>query len=346
MLNRKTKHPEQFVFTGDDNSCPTEMQLFQYHSETYSETRDVQAEELSQARSADKILWLNLHGISEVETVKAVCRQFSIENLTIQDILDTSQRPKFQVYDHYIFLTLKSALPTTDGFHTEQISFVVGNNFLLSFQEKKADHFEHIRYRIRENSGLVRKKNSDFLLYLMLESVFDNYFKALSDLEVQTEKLKLNDISKDPSPDLLYKLELFRQYIHKARKSILPVKELAIKTEGQFTDLLQKENKKYFAELKDLSLSLTDICEQIELSLDRETNLFFSIQGHRMNQIMKTLTIVAAVFIPLTFIAGIYGMNFDHIPELHWNYGYWGVWLINILIVIWMLIYFRKKHWF
>jgi magnesium transporter len=180
---------------------------------------------------------------------------------------------------------------------------------------------------------------------LLLESVLDNYFKVLEKMELEIENFNISDISKDPSPEILLSVERYRKYLHTVKKSIIPVRDFASSADGVAKEFVKKEHLKYYAEIKDMAMSLIDSCERLEMSLEREINLFFSVQGHRMNQVMKTLTIVATVFIPLTFIAGIYGMNFDNIPELHWQYGYWGVWIISVLTAVAMMYYFKKKRW-
>jgi len=217
---------------------------------------------------------------------------------------------------------------------------------LVSFQEKKADYFDHIRLRLRNQVGIIRERGSDYLLYLLLESILDNYFKTIHDIEVKIEQLGLIDMGEDPSPMTLKTIEFYKRQVHQIKKTLIPMKEFVAKVEREKFGFIHEKHIKYFYELRDLCLSLIDDCEYLEVKLESHINLFFSMQGHRMNQVMKTLTIVATIFIPLTFIAGIYGMNFTNMPELNWEWGYFGVWLIIVLTFIGMFLYFKKKKWY
>ena len=186
----------------------------------------------------------------------------------------------------------------------------------------------------------------DYLLYTMLEAILDNYFKTLTKLDEDTEKFNFTNTKKEPSPNALEIIENNKKLINFIKKSILPIKEFTQLVERAECQAVQKNNLKYFAEIKDLCLTLIDNCDMILSSLESKSNLFFSVQGHRMNQVMKTLTIVSTIFIPLTFIAGIYGMNFSNMPELKWKYGSFAIWIIIIIVFFTMIMYFRRKKWF
>jgi len=269
-----------------------------------------------------------------------------IHTLAIQDILDVNQRPKFQEFENFSFLTLKSITPADKEMLTEQISFVFNEKYLISFQERKADYFNHIRQRLRDDIGIIRERGSDYLLSAMLEAILDNYFRTITLLDDEIGNLNLTGMRKMSSPDVLGIIENHKKFVSFIKRSILPIKEFTIVTERGDVQFIQKRHLKYFLEIKDLCLTLVESCDALLASLESNTNLFFSLQGHRMNQIMKTLTIVATIFIPLTFIVGIYGMNFLNMPELKWKYGYPLVWLIILLISLGMVIYFRNKKWF
>jgi magnesium transporter len=180
----------------------------------------------------------------------------------------------------------------------------------------------------------------------MLESILDNYFKTLNQLDSEIEELNLTDPDKELSPGVLVMIENHKKFVHFIKKSILPIKEFTQIIERGENKYIEKRHLKYFLEIKDLCLTLIDSCDIILASLESNTNLFFSVQGHRMNQIVKTLTIVSTVFIPLTFIAGIYGMNFVHMPELHWKYGYPAVWILLVIIFAGMIIFLKRRKWF
>jgi magnesium transporter len=347
ILNRKKVNPSVLVYTGEKHADTLSLQLFKYNQDDCAEDSNYSQEKFLGFQQDEYQYWLNIHGLHETELIKNVCAKMRVHNLAIQDILDINQRPKLQEYSEHLFFTLKSIIPGEDSLiEQEQLSFILGSNFLVSFQEKKADYFDHIRERLRKKVGIIRERSSDYLLFLLLESILDNYFKTINNIESKIEELGILDIDKDPSPHVLKTIELNKRQIHQIKKTILPIKEFVIKIERERFNYIQEKHLKYFLELRDLCLLLIDNCEQIEVRLESNINLFFSIQGHRMNQVMKTLTIVATIFIPLTFIAGIYGMNFSNMPELSWKWGYFGVWFVIVIVFIGMLVYFKRKKWF
>lgn len=347
ILNRKKINPSSPIFTGIKLVEEVSSQLFTYKQDAHTEDPNYNLNNFKGFRKNDQRYWLNIYGLHETEKINNIGKALKIHDLSIQDILDINQRPKFQEYDDYWFFTLKSISPSDNStIEIEQLSFILGSNYLVSFQERKADYFDHIRKRIRNNVGIICERSSDYLLFLMLESILDNYFKTVNKIENQVEEMGISDINADPSPMALKTIELNKRQIHLIKKTLIPIKEFVTKIEREKFGFIQEKHIKYFYELKDLCLSLIDDCEQIEIRLESHTNLFFSVQGHRMNQVMKTLTVVATIFIPLTFVAGIYGMNFTNMPELNWKWGYLSVWVGMFIIFIGMLFYFRKKKWF
>lgn len=347
ILNRKKVNRTIPFYTGIEHDNISHLQLFKYNGDEYFENTTFSIDDITNIEDKSYTHWLNIHGLHEVEKINQICSKLNIHNLVVQDILDVNQRAKVEEYDGYWFFTLKSMMPKDEEeFEQEQLSFIVNNGYLVSFQERKGDHFEHIRERLRKNIGIVRQRGSDYLLYLLLEAILDNYFKTTSSIEQQIDDLGLNSIESDPSPSTLQTIENYKKQIFSIKRTLLPVKEIISRIERKQFDFIQDKHLKYYLDLKDLCLSLIDDCDDIYVRLESSSNLFFSVQGHRMNQVMKTLTVVATIFIPLTFIAGVYGMNFVNMPELHWQWGYWGVWGIMILVLLVMLTYFKRKRWF
>ncbi len=345
-LSRKKNDPYKYTFTGEAKVEATDIQLFKYSEKGCLESKGIAPEDLRQFDQDGNIYWLNTYGLNETETIASICEKQGIHSLAIQDILDVSQRPKFQEYENFSFLTLKSIVPAENKMLTEQISFVFGPHFLMSFQERKADFFEHLRVRLRENKGVLRERAADYLLYSMLEAILDNYFTTLNKVDEEIEKFNFTDTRKEPSPYALELIENQKKFAHFIKKSILPIKEFSQTVERGDCRYIEAQSIKYFSEIKDLCLTLIDSCDMILAALESATNLFFSMQGHRMNQVIKTLTIVSTIFIPLSFIAGVYGMNFKYMPELEWKYGYLGIWGIIILTFLVMVIFLRRKKWF
>jgi len=345
LLNRKKTDPHTFIFTGEPSPEAPQMHRFYYREGWCREVEPASLEELDNLQAEQGINWLNVYGLSDVALIAGICQQQGIDNLVIQDILDINQRPKFQAYENYHFLTIKTTVPAAEEMTIEQISFVFNRHYLISFQEKKADYFDHIRYRLREKKGVIRSRRPDFLLYTMLEAILDNYFKSLERINLDIEKLNQQSIQSNASPEVLEQIEKHRRAVQFIKNAIQPIREFTLTIERKLVPFIEKENFKFFQEIKDLCLTLLDDCVTLFTLLDSSTNLFFSVQGHRMNQVMKTLTIVATIFIPLTFLAGIYGMNFRYMPELEWRYGYAMLWLAVVLIFLLMLVYFKRKKW-
>lgn len=346
LLNRKKSDPDKFIFTGTYTVDHPDIQLFKYNKDNCIENKDMAVSDIENFDSNGYCNWLNIYGLNDSDAIASICRKQGVDSLVIQDILDINQRPKFQEFDTYSFLTIKSTLPSDADMIVEQISFVFGKNFLISFQERKADYFDHLRFRLREYKGIIRDRGSDYLLYAMLEAILDNYFKTLEIIDSEADKLNLANINEDPDPSILEKIEKHKKFVYFIKKAIHPIKEFIAIIERETSQYIEGRNLNYFLEIKDLCLTLIDRCDTIISSLESSANLFFSVQGHRMNQVMKTLTVVATIFIPLTFIAGIYGMNFTNMPELQWKYGYAAIWVVILIVLISMIIYFKRKKWF
>ena len=346
-LNRKKTNPLNFEYTGVQYEKDIAIQLFEYNKDQLTEVKNISDSEFTNFSNLTKQYWLNIHGIHHVEIIENICKKIGIHHLAIQDILDVNQRPKFQKYDDYWFFSIKSMLPSkTNNIKSEQISFILGENFLVSFQERKANHFEHIRRRLREKVGIIHEQSADYLLYLLLESILDNYFKTIDKIEDEVDAFNILELNSDPSPTVLKEIEVYKNQIYSLKKTISPIKEFILIIEREEFNLINQQHIKYYLELKDLCLTLLDNCTKLEERLESNINFFFSVQGHRMNQVMKTLTVVSSIFIPLTFIAGVYGMNFMNMPELNSKWGYFVVLGVMLAIFLMMLHYFKKKNWF
>ncbi|MDD4748270.1 MAG: magnesium/cobalt transporter CorA [Salinivirgaceae bacterium] len=347
FLDRKKGNPLKPVYTGIKHVENVKIQLFEYNEHQFVEDSQYDVRKFNGFEKDDSIYWLNVHGLHDVDIIKGICAQLNVHNLSVQDILDINQRPKLQVYEKHLFFTLKSILPNNEeGIEQEQLNFILGPNYVVSFQEKEADYFEHIRNNIRTNQGIVRQRGSDYLLYQMFESILDNYFKSVYKIETRVDEQTMVDMEDNSTPFSLRSIETLRRQVHQIKKVIIPMKDFVTKIERDDSLFIQEKHRKYFFELKDLCLTLIDDCDQLGVRLEGQTNLFFSVQGHRMNEVMKTLTMVATIFIPLTFVVGVYGMNFVYMPELNMRWGYFGVWFIMAILFVGMVIYFKRKRWF
>jgi len=343
--------PNHLEYTGKHKKYESEMQLFVYDDSEYAEYKDLEVSDFKDSINHKKNNWLNLHGLNEIEIIQAIGDFFKIDNFLLSDILNTTRRTKLEESTNSLFFNIKSILPTenSDNISVEQISFMLKDGVLISFQEKRSDFFTHIRERIRKHTGIVRTKKVDFLLYLLLDVIMENFYITIENVEDKVEDLiSLSKESDDP--EILVRIEKHRDNYNFLKRSIIPLRDslngiISLK-EDDVCDVVEMGSYVYFSRLYQKSL---DLLEQIESDmgiLESASNFFFSSQAHKMNEIMKTLTIVSAIFIPLTFLAGIYGMNFENIPELKYQNGYFTLIGIMFLLVIGLIFYFKKRKWF
>lgn len=337
-------------YTGIHKENATEMQLFVYDELTVKEFQKMKLVDFTQNKEHAKCNWLNLHGLNNVELIESITSQLNINSVLVADILNIHRGTKYVDQDDTLFFSIKSILPSKDASITiEQISFLVQGNVLVSFQEKRGDFFTHIRERITDNIGIVRKKKVDYLLYLLLDAIIENFYitieKKEDDIEVLVAKSKKAD-----DPKVMENIEEMREIFHLLKRAIVPVKEslFTIKTTKEDAEFLiiEEGNYLYFDRLHQKTIELLDQIEYDLNMLESASNFFYTTQNHKMNEVMKTLTVISSVFLPLTFIVCVYGMNFENMPEIKMQNGYFVVLGLMVLIVLLMLYYFKRKHWF
>lgn len=343
--------PLHLEYTGIHKDSESEMQLFVYDDLTLTEFEKINVADFDESIAIQKTNWLNLHGLNDPKLITSLGDYFSIDSYLMADILNTTKRTKLEEQQEVLFFNIKSLLPkeNSDTIQTEQISFLIKEGVLISFQEKRSDFFTHIRERIRTHTGIVRTKKADYLLYILLDAVMENFYITLEHEEDKVEEL-INLSKNSDNPIILERIEKHRDNFNLLKRSIIPLRDSlydikSIKDDNVF-NLIENDNFSFFARLYQKSLELLEQIESDTGALDSASNFFFSEQTHKMNEIMKTLTIVSAIFIPLTFIVGVYGMNFEFMPELHYPYGYHTVIVVMVLMGIAMLLYFKKRRWF
>lgn len=349
---REIKHlPYNLEYTGVHKKTDSEMQLYVYDDENLSVYTEFVVADLGRSIDLSKTNWLNIHGLNDIELLKKIGNYFEIDNFMLADILNTTQRSKIEEQHDILFFNIKSLLPaeSSDTIRVEQISFLIKEGVLISFQEKRSDFFTHIRERIRTHSGIVRTKKGDYLLYILLDAIMENFYTTLENEENKIEEL-IDSTKRNTDPIILEKIEKHRDNLNFLKRSITPLRESlysikSIKDDTVFNGI-EADNFTFFSRLYQKSLELLEQVEADMSSLESASNYYFSAQSHKMNEIMKTLTIVSAIFIPLTFIVGVYGMNFKYMPELEYRNGYFTVIEIMILIVVIMLYYFKRRRWF
>ena len=326
-------------------------QLYKYDHEMYFLTKDTPenfaVDFKDHTEDSDYVSWLNFHDISNKVAIETLCNNLEIDRLTYEDINSPQKRPKLEEYDNYIFFTVKSALPAennTFSMHQEQISFILGRNYLISFQAKSSDHFSELRGRIEHKRGKIRMKGPDFLLFRMLEAIVDNYFEVLESITGMIESIDMKLRHSDEKGSLKL-IEFEKRRLIELRKIALPLKDIASHLEKVQSIFLENDNHPYFADLKEQCLSVLEEIDANKQILDGMTNLYYAIQGQKMNEIMRSLTVMSSYFIPLTFVVGVYGMNFDNMPELRTKYGYFALLGVMALIAIVVRIYFIRRGW-
>ena len=347
----KKVQPNLLEYTGTHKYTQTEIQLFVYDTSDLAELHEFDATEIHKHIDLDKTNWLNVHGLNDLDIIKSIGDFLKVDNFMLSDILNTNKRTKLEEYQDTLFFNIKSLLPVedTNNIDIEQISFLLKNGVLVSFQEKRSDFFTHVRERIRTHSGIVRDKKADYLLYLLLDSVMENFYITIENEEDRVEDL-INLSKKSTNPQILEQIEKHRDNYNFLKRSIIPLRDSlysikSIKDDNVF-NAIESDNYSFFERLHQKCLELLEQIEYDLITLESASNFYFSTQNHKMNEVMKTLTVVSVFFMPLTFIVGVYGMNFENMPELHWQYGYFTVIGFMVLLLIGMIYYFKKKKWY
>jgi len=347
----KKVQPTLLEYTGIHKYTQTEIQLFVYDTNDLAEFHEFEVSEIHKHVDFNKTNWLNVHGLNDNVVVKCIGDYLGIDNFMLSDILNTSKRTKLEEYHDTLFFNIKSLLPEEDStnINVEQISFLLKNGVLVSFQEKRSDFFTHIRERIRTHSGIVRDKKADYLLFLLLDAIMENFYITIESEEDRVEEL-INLSKTSTNPQILEQIEKHRDNYNFLKRSIIPLRDSlysikSIKDDNVF-NAIEQDNYSFFERLHQKSLELLEQIEYDLITLDSASNFYFSTQNHKMNEVMKTLTVVSVFFMPLTFIVGVYGMNFDNMPELHWKYGYFIILGCMFLLLLGMIYYFKRKNWY
>jgi len=343
--------PSILEYIGIYKDIPTEIQLFVYDSKDVTEFHQLQETDIQKSIDISRVNWLNIHGLNEPEVIAKIVEKFGADSFIISDILNTTKRTRLEEYHDILFFNVKSLLPieNSDNINYEQISFILKGSILLSFQEKRSDFFKHIRERIRSNSGVIRTKKADFLLYLLLDAIIENFYITIESEEDRVDEI-INLSKTSTKPEVLELIEKHRDNFNFLKRSIIPLRDSlysikSMKDDDVFNDI-QAENYSFFARLHQKCLELLEQIESDLITLESASSYFFSAQNHKMNEVMKSLTVVSMFFLPLTFIVGVYGMNFKYFPELEWKNGYFIIWGIMIVVVLFMFVYFKMKKWF
>jgi magnesium transporter len=339
--------PGTLIHIGEKRAGAVNITLIDYDEAKFQESQLKKVEECFPFREKPTVTWINVEGVHDVEVIEKLGTCFGLHPLVLEDILNTDQRPKMEVYGDYLYIVLKMLYGSDPNrlVESEQVSLVCGSNFVLSFQEgKEGDVFNPVRERIRGGKGLVRKMGSDYLAYSLIDTIVDNYFLVLERLGEKIELLE-EELVAHPTTGTLQEIQKFKNEMIFVRRVVWPLREVLSGLGRKESPLIKETTEIYLRDVYDHSVQVMDTIEVYREMLSGMLDIYLSSVSNRLNSVMKVLTIIATIFMPLTFIAGIYGMNFKYMPELEWRWGYPAVWLVVVVIGISMLIYFRKKKW-
>ncbi len=339
--------PGTLVHIGEKQSERTRITLFNYDEQDVEEKEIAAAEECVLFKDQAKVTWINVIGLHQVDVLEKLNECFGLHPLVLEDILNTDQRPKLEDFGDYLYVVLKSLFLSGDRGEevgTEQISLILGSNFVLSFQEREGTLFDPIRDRLRNGKGRIRKMGADYLVHALLDTIIDHYFVVLEKLGERIEFLEEELVTRTTPVTLREMHHLKREMIF-LRKALWPLREVIGSLERGESSLIKESTVLYLRDIYDHTIQVIDNIETFRDMLSGMLDIYLSSISNRMNEVMKVLTIIATLFIPLTFIVGLYGMNFKYMPELEWPWGYPLVLVLMLAVSIFMLIYFRRKKW-
>jgi magnesium transporter len=323
-----------------------EISLIEYDEEQLTEKKLDSIEEAAPCKDNDLVSWINIYGIHDLELIQRVGEMFQLPALVLEDILNTDQRPKYDEGDEFNAFILKM-LKYDEGTRQisgEQFTLLLSKNFVLTLQEQHGDVFNPVRERIRNTKRRIRFMDSDYLAYALLDTIVDNYVQIIESLGREIEDLE-TIIFGNPDKTVVEKIYTLKRELSFLRQSVRPVKDLVVQMMKSENSLFQEKYYHFFKDLNDLVIQATEAIELYNGMISDHLNIYSTIVNNRINEVMKVLTIFASIFIPLTFIAGIYGMNFEYLPELTFKYSYFIFWGVVICIGAGLLIYFKRKKW-
>ncbi len=356
LLKRRSKPaglpPGTLMYVGERKVENVRMIYIDYDEHNFDEKQVSAIEDCFAFKTTPTVTWINIDGLHDVEIIEKIGRQFELHPLVLEDILHTGQRPKLEDFDKYIFIVLTMLYYNSDNqtVETEQVSIVLGSNFVISFQERVGDVFDQLRDRLRNAKGRIRKMGPDYLAYSLLDAVVDSYFSILEKMGERIEVLE-EELVTEPTEQTLQQIHRLKREMIILRKSVWPLREVISGLQRTESALIAESTSVYLRDVYDHTIQIIDTIESFRDMVSGMVDLYLSSLSNKMNSVMKVLTIIATIFIPLTFIAGIYGMNFNsekspfNMPELNWYWGYPVALLAMTIVAAIMLVYFRKKKW-
>jgi magnesium transporter len=338
--------PGTLVQVEEKKAEKVRISLIDYDEAQFQEKEVETVEECFPFKDKPSVTWINIDGVHQVEVIEKIGAHFGIHPLILEDIMHTVQRPKIEDFEDYIFVVVKMIYydDKKNDIEAEQLSIILGPNFVISFQEKEGDIFNPIRDRIRKAKGRIRKMKPDYLAHALLDTIVDHYFIVLEKLGEKIEGMEEELVTK-PTPETLQSIHTLKRELIFLRKSIWPLREVVNVLERGESSLIHKSTVIYLRDVYDHTIQVIDTVETFRDMVSGMLDIYLSSMSNKMNEVMKVLTIIATIFMPLTFLAGLYGMNFKHMPELELPWGYPGLLVVMIVVGLAMVAYFRNKKW-
>jgi len=338
--------PGTLEFVGRKKLEKVRLRLIDYDEKEINEREMSNISECFPMRETPTVTWINIDGLHDTDTIQQLGDAFGLHPLFLEDVVNTTQRPKLEDFGDYVTVVMKMLAfdKETSEVHQEQLSLVLGPHWVLTFQERVGDFFEPVRVRLRSGKGRIRKMGPDYLAYALMDAIVDSYFVALEGIGERVEAIE-EELLQDPTTETLQTIHKLKRETIILRRAVWPLREVVAGLDRMESKLVKKAVHPFIRDLYDHTIQIIDTIEAIRDVIGGMMDLYLSIVSNRMNEVMKVLTIIATIFIPLTFIAGIYGMNFQYMPELGWHYAYFGVWAIIIVLGLTMVAYFHRLKW-
>lgn len=343
---------EKLVYTGV-STTPTHLHLCTYSPTDMKELSADSFKNIKEALNSDNINWVQVHGLKNTESIRHVCSHFGIDFLVLQDILNANHPTKIEEHENYIVIITKLFFPDEtakenepDELSQQQVCLILGNNYVLTFLEKESGFFDNVNTALRDNVLSIRSRQADYLFSVLLNNVMGNYISTVSSIDDALEDLEEELLTIAADSDIGICIQTLRRKYMLMKKAVMPLKEQYIKLYRAENQLIHKVNRAFYNDVNDHLQFVVQTIETCRETLSSLVDLYISNNDLRMNDIMKRLTVVSTIFIPLTFLAGVWGMNYKWMPELDWHYGYLFAWGLMIAIAIIVYFYFRKKKWY
>jgi magnesium transporter len=338
--------PGTVVYIGEARDTPVTVSFIGYDPQGARPAQVVSADNVTPSSEGQGISWYTIDGVHDPKILNAIGERFGLHGLVLEDIANTKQRPKIEEFDEYIFIAMK--MITFDEkereLAAEHVSLVIGQRYVLAFLENKGDVFEPVRQRIASGKGRIRKMTSDYLAYALMDAIVDNYFTALEDIGDQIDEVE-EEVVEAPTVNTLRTVHMLKRELIYLRRSVWPMREVVNTLLRDESELVRDETRIYLRDLYDHTIHVIDTVETMRDIVAGMLEVYLSSVSNKLNQVMKVLTVMSSIFIPLTFVAGVYGMNFKYMPELEWSYGYPAIMLGMLAVAVALLAVFRRKEW-